>query len=29
VHHLVVGRNEVRRLEASEEDTTSAMVWRN
>ena len=29
VHHLVVGRNEVRRLEASEEDITSAMVWRN
>ena len=29
VHHLVVGRNEVRRLEASDEDITSAMVWRN
>jgi acyl-CoA dehydrogenase len=29
VHHLVVGRNEVRRLEASEEDVTSSMVWRS
>jgi acyl-CoA dehydrogenase len=29
VHHLVVGRNEVRRLEASEEDLSSAMVWRS
>jgi acyl-CoA dehydrogenase len=29
VHHLVVGRNEVRRLEASEEDVTASMVWRS
>jgi acyl-CoA dehydrogenase len=29
VHHLVVGRNEVRRYEESEEDVTSAAVWRN
>jgi len=29
VHHLVVGRNELRRYESSDEDVTSAAVWRN
>jgi acyl-CoA dehydrogenase len=29
VHHLVVGRNELRRYESSDEDITSAAVWRN
>jgi acyl-CoA dehydrogenase len=29
VHHMVVGRNEIRRLEGMGEDITSAMVWRN
>jgi acyl-CoA dehydrogenase len=29
VHHLVVGRNEVRHYEGVEEDMTSAVVWRN
>jgi len=29
VHHLVVGRHEVRQYEGLDEDTTSAMVWRN
>ena len=29
VHHLVVGRNELRRYESSDEDVTSAAVWRS
>jgi acyl-CoA dehydrogenase len=29
VHHLVVGRNELRRSEDAAEDVTSAAVWRN
>jgi acyl-CoA dehydrogenase len=29
VHHLVVGRNEIRQYEGSEEDATSGVVWRN
>ncbi|MFO0120786.1 MAG: acyl-CoA dehydrogenase family protein [Burkholderiales bacterium] len=29
VHHLVVGRNELRRFEGGEDDVTSAAVWRN
>jgi acyl-CoA dehydrogenase len=29
VHHLVVGRNELRRYEEAGEDITSAAVWRN
>ena len=29
VHHLVVGRHEVRQYEGLDEDTTSAMVWRS
>jgi acyl-CoA dehydrogenase len=29
VHHLVVGRNELRQYEGTEEDATSAVVWRS
>jgi acyl-CoA dehydrogenase len=29
VHHLVVGRNEIRQYEGSGEDQTSGVVWRN
>jgi acyl-CoA dehydrogenase len=29
VHHLVVGRNEVRQYEGASDDMTSAVVWRN
>jgi acyl-CoA dehydrogenase len=29
VHHLVVGRNELRRYDGVGEDFTSSMVWRN
>ena len=29
VHHLVVGRNETKRFENTEEDVTSTMVWRS
>jgi acyl-CoA dehydrogenase len=29
VHHLVVGRHEVRQHEGLDEDVTSAMVWRS
>jgi acyl-CoA dehydrogenase len=29
VHHLVVGRNETKRFENTDEDVTSSMVWRS
>jgi acyl-CoA dehydrogenase len=29
VHHLVVGRNEIRQYEGGSEDQTSGVVWRN
>ena len=29
VHHLVVGRNELRQYEGTEEDANSAVVWRS
>ena len=29
VHHMVVGRNEVRQYEGAAEDLTSAVVWRS
>ena len=29
VHHLVVGRNEIRQYEGGREDQTSGVVWRN
>jgi len=29
VHHMVVGRHEVRQYENMPEDTTSATVWRS
>ena len=29
VHHMVVGRNELRRYEGAGEDMTSSMVWRS
>jgi acyl-CoA dehydrogenase len=29
VHHLVVGRNELRQYETQGDDITSAAVWRN
>ncbi len=29
VHHLVIGRNEMRQYEGGGEDTTSGVVWRN
>ncbi len=29
VHHLVVGRNEIRQYEGGDEDSTSGVVWRN